>query len=161
MAWNRYNGDIEGFVSGSQAMIKGGTKALHTITPVEIHVVGEKAFSESVGSIQIRLRLDDKEYDCVSNGRFISRLQKTDDGWKLLSLVVIYDRDSLVPTMPSVSSLDFTFDFAKLRESYKSLSWVMSQKGFQVDQTLPGTDNLDSVTELMNEGHAWLSRSDT
>ncbi|OQD81861.1 hypothetical protein PENANT_c025G08277 [Penicillium antarcticum] len=155
-----FKGDIDGFVSGSQAMVKG-TKAFHTITPVEIHVVGEKAFSESVGSIQIRLCLDGKEYDCVSNCRFISRLQKTDDGWKLLSLVVIYDRDSLVPTMPCVSSLDFTLDFQKARESYKYLSWVISQKGFQVDQTLPGTDNLDSVTELMNESHAWLSKSDT
>lgn len=158
MSWNRYNGDIDGFVSGSQAMVKGGTSALHTVTPVEIQIVGEKAFSESVGTIQVRIRLDDKDYDCVSHSRFISRLQKTDQGWKLVSLVVIYDRDSLVPTMPSASSLNFDFDLLKVRESYKCLSWVMSQKGFQIDQTLPGTDDPDSVTKLMDEGHAWLSR---
>jgi hypothetical protein len=134
--------------------------SLHTINPVEIQVVGQKVFSESVGTIQLRIRLDDKEFDCVSNGRFISRLQKTDDGWKLVSLVVIYDRDSLVPTMPLVGSLDFAFDFSRVRESYKWLSWVMSQKGFQVDQTLPGTDDINAVTELMDAGHAWLSRSD-
>ncbi|KAJ5526752.1 hypothetical protein N7513_010911 [Penicillium frequentans] len=155
-----YNGDIDGFVSGSQAMVTGGTKALHTVTPVEIQVAGEKAFTESVGTIQIRLRLDDKEYDCVSHSRFISRLNKTDQGWKLVSLVVIYDRDSLVPTMPAVSSLDFAFDFKSVRDSYKCLSWVMSQRGFQIDQTLPGTDDPDSVTKLMDEGHTWLSRSD-
>ncbi|KAJ5897399.1 hypothetical protein N7504_007687 [Penicillium tannophilum] len=153
-----YNGDIDGFVSGSQAMVKGGTSALHTVTPVEIQIVGEKAFTESVGTIQVRICLDDKDYDCVSHSRFISRLNKTDQGWKLVSLIVIYDRDSLVPTMPSVSSLDFDFDFSKVRESYKCLSWVMSQKGFQIDQTLPGTDDPDSVTKLMDEGHAWLSR---
>ncbi|KAJ5545816.1 hypothetical protein N7494_003401 [Penicillium frequentans] len=141
-------------------MVTGGTKALHTVTPVEIQVAGEKAFTESVGTIQIRLRLDDKEYDCVSHSRFISRLNKTAQGWKLVSLVVIYDRDSLVPTMPAVSSLDFAFDFKSIRDSYKCLSWVMSQRGFQIDQTLPGTDDPDSVTKLMDEGHTWLSRSD-
>ena len=62
---NRFQGDIDGFVSGSMEMAKGGTGSVHTICPVELHINGNRAVSESIGSISIRFSYNGLLYDCV------------------------------------------------------------------------------------------------
>lgn len=151
----RFQGDIEGFVAGSRSMATGGTGALHTICPVEVHMNGNKALSESTGSISIRFRFKGMEYDCISFTRFISRLECVDGQWKLLTLEAIYDRDCITPTIPSSASVEFPLPKGG-RDSYKCIAWVLSQKGFKVKQDLPGVDDLPSCTRLMEENLVWL-----
>lgn len=137
-------------------MTTGGTGAVHTICPVEVHVNGNKALTESTGSISIRFSFNGVEYDCVSLTRFISRLEYVDSEWKLLTLEAIYDRDYISPTTP-------VSEFAELplpkegRASYKCISWLLSLKGFKVKQDLPGVDDAASCTKLMKESLAWLN----
>lgn len=45
---SRYEGDIDGFVSGSQEMAQGGSSSFHTISPVEVHF-NEKYDKSSYG----------------------------------------------------------------------------------------------------------------
>ena len=56
-------------------MISGGTDAVHTICPVEIHLNGKKALTESTGSISIRLQHGGQSFESISYNRFISRLE--------------------------------------------------------------------------------------
>lgn len=154
-AQTRFQGAIDGFVSGSRDMATGGTGAVHTIRPVEIHINGNKALSESTGSISIRFRHNGLQYDCVSSTRFISRLECVDGEWKLLTLDAIYDRDYIMPTLPSSGSVDLPLP-KDGRESYKCVAWVLSQKGFEVKQDLPGVDDTPSCTRLMEEHLEWL-----
>lgn len=137
-------------------MSQGGTGALHTINPVEIHVRGDKALSESTGSIQIRTQHENTEYDLVSWTRFISRLSKTTDGWRLLTLDAVYDRDSLTPVIPAQAA---AAKFGNLgpRMSYRWVSWVLSERGFKIKQDLPGTDQPESVIKLMESAFNWLN----
>ena len=74
----RYQGDIDGFISGSKATVTGGNFAIHSISPVEVHLDGDKALTESTGSVPIRFSYKDHSYDCVSITRFISRLERVD-----------------------------------------------------------------------------------
>lgn len=155
---SRYEGDIDGFITGSKAMVKGGTNAFHTISPIEIQINEDKALSESLGTIQLRVSLDGKEYDCISHARFISRLLNVRSRWLLSSLEVIYDRDSLVPTAPFEGAA-INANLSGNRQSYKYLTWLLSMRGQRIDQDLPGTDDPESVTKMMARNHAWLSNS--
>ncbi|KAH7215513.1 hypothetical protein DER44DRAFT_654886 [Fusarium oxysporum] len=151
-----FQGDIDGFVIGSQGMVTGGTGAMHTICPVDIHLNGTKALSESTGSISIRFQHSGIEYDCVSFTRFISCLELVHNEWKLLSLQAIYDRDTIVPVVPrELQDVSFVQD---ARQSYKCIDWVLSRKGFKIKQDLPGTDKPAMSERLMKERLDWLNK---
>lgn len=137
-------------------MSQGGVGAIHMITPIEIHIRGSKALSESTGNIQIRTRHEDVEYDLVSWTRFISRLSKTTDGWRLLTLDAIYDRDTLTPVIPTQAATIKLEDLGP-RASYRCVSWVLSERGFKIKQDLPGTDRPELVNELMESAFNWLN----
>lgn len=141
-------------------MANKGVHAAHTIQPVEVHVNGDKAMSESTGSISIRFTLDDVDYDCVSYTRFISRLQRVDSEWKMLTLEAIYERDSIVPVTPvPLSKWDPILVPTSGRDSYRWIGWLLSRNGFQINPYLPGIDRPTSVTRLMKESWSWLKDS--
>lgn len=136
-------------------MATGGTGAIHTICPVEVQINGNKALSESTGSISIRFRHNGVEYDCVSLTRFISRLECVDGKWKLLTLEAIYERDYITPTVPSSESVKLPLP-KNGRDSYKCIAWVLSQKGFKIKEDLPGVDDPSTCTRLMEDNRNWL-----
>lgn len=137
-------------------MVADGTNAIHTICPVEVHLNGKKALTESTGSISIRLQQGGEAFECVSYNRFISRLELVEDEWKLLSLEAIYVRDFITPLMPERTA---SFDFPEnSRESYKCISWVLSQKGFIIKQDLPGADDPNSCARFMDANFTWLNK---
>ncbi len=132
---------------------------MHTICPVIVQINGDKAVSESTGSILARFKHEESEYDCTSYARFISRLERVQGQWKLLSLEAIYEKDMIHPVKPEGSLRTFNID-ASSRPSYRCLAWVLVQKGFEIDQTLPGVDIPSSVETLMNSCYDWLRGSD-
>ena len=135
-------------------MARSGTGAVHTICPVEVHLHGKKALSESTGSISIRFQHDGTHFDCVSYTRFISRLEFVGDEWRLLTLEAIYDRDLITPVIPQRTA---EFHFPKnARKSYRCISWVLSQNGFSIKQVLPGIDDPTSCAQLMEASFKWL-----
>ncbi|KAJ5833626.1 hypothetical protein N7474_001937 [Penicillium riverlandense] len=150
-----FEGDADGFVAGSQKMAGGGTNATHTICPVVVHVNGDKAVTESTGSINARFNLEGHDYDCASYARFISRLQKVNGEWKLLTLHAIYDRDTITPAVP-MSSPPANFDLTGYRPSYNCIGWLLARKGFQINQDLPGSDRPELIAQLMDEAWNWL-----
>lgn len=135
-------------------MAQGGTGAIHTICPVEVHLNGEKAVSESTGSISIRFEHEGHEFDCVSITRFVSRLQKVTGEWKLLTLEAIYERDYIMSIMPSPSARLDVPSLSAGRQSYKCIAWLLSKKGFAVAQDLPGTDRPTSSEEFLTKTFA-------
>lgn len=157
LRFHRFEGNIDNFVSASKEMVNGGVHATHTIQPVEVHINGDKAISESTGSISIRFTLDDEDYDCVSYTRFISRFQRVESEWKMLTLEAVYERDSIVPVTPVPPSIgNPKLVSTGVRDSYRWIGWLLSRKGFQIDPNLPGIDRPAFVTKLMEESWSWL-----
>ncbi|KAJ5756889.1 uncharacterized protein N7511_007071 [Penicillium nucicola] len=150
-----FQGNVDGFVNGSRNMTTGGTGTVHTICPIEVHLNADKALTESTGSISIRFDYQGQQYDCLSFTRFISRLQKVDGQWKLLTLEAIYDRDSITSVLPS-AHVDFGISPGS-RASYKCIGWLLSQKGFKIKQDLPGVDDPSSCVKLMDGSFRWLN----
>lgn len=137
-------------------MVTGGTNAVHTICPVEVHLNGKKALTESTGSISIGFQHGGELFECISYNRFISRLEFVEDGWKLLSLEAIYIRDFITPVIPERTA---SFNLPKnTRESYKCIAWVLAQKGFTIKQNLPGVDDLASCAQFMEANFTWMRK---
>ena len=136
-------------------MVARGTRATHSICPVEISINGNKAVSESTGSINIRFEHKGVLFDLTSVSRFQSRLQFVDGAWKLLSLNCIYDYDKISPAFPvGAISLEIP-EFS--RPSYRCLAWTLARNGAQISDSLPGLDRPESIAELREKDNTWLT----
>lgn len=143
-------------MSGSKQMADGGAAASHTISPIEVAFNGAKALSLSTGSITVRFERDGSFYDCVSWTRFVSRLERTAEGWKMLTLEAIYERDSIIPVVPGAST-SVSFNPSTARQSYRCLAWLLAQKGYVINDRLPGLDWPESVQNFMDNQYQWLN----
>ncbi|KAK5702379.1 hypothetical protein LTR17_022376 [Elasticomyces elasticus] len=106
-----YHGDVDGFVAGCEQMAaRKSASSSHTVCPVVVAIDGDRAVSESMGTILARFRYEERSYDCSSYGRFVSRLERSAGEWKMLTLEVIYDRDSIQSVTPGGSDVDIEVD---------------------------------------------------
>ncbi|KIW33927.1 uncharacterized protein PV07_00741 [Cladophialophora immunda] len=153
-----YHGDADGFVRRSEEMAKAGTSSLHTIQPAEITLNGDKAFSQSVGTISTRMQRDSKEYELISRCRMLSKLRLVGQWWYMLSMEVIYLQDSIVPVIPEsfTSDADFARAISGKRKSYQLLAWVLEEHGLTINNKLPGSDDRESVEKVLGTNEAWL-----
>ena len=151
----RYHGDVDGFVAGSQKMARRSASSSHTVCPVEVHLNGDRAVSESTGTILARFVHEGTALDCASYGRFISCLERVGTEWKICTLEVIYDKDSLLPVTPDDATKTISLS-PGARLSYRCLAWVLEQNGFAIDQDLPGTDRPGSGEAVLQSCFQWL-----
>lgn len=116
---------------------------------------GDKALSESTGSVRNRIEYEGAMFDLISHVRFVSRLAKVEDQWKMLTLEAIYDSEQILPAAPSdhVSNLKLPTTH---RSSYRCMSWLLTQRGYQVSSDLPGTDEPSTVEAFMKNEFSWL-----
>jgi hypothetical protein len=130
------------------------------INPVEISIVGSKAFAVSVGSITTRFERGVDAYDLTSCCRFLSRLQRIDDSggavWKMLTIDVIGIHDSIVAAVPTTNTF-FLEGFMKGKtRSYVCLSRLLVKQGYEFSADFPGVDDEQSVKDITNWGRKWL-----
>ena len=103
----------------------------------------------------IRFQYQHVEFDCTSYARFMSKLERVEGEWRMLTLEVIYDKDAIVLVKPDGSKVSISLD-ADARPSYKCIAWVLGQKGFKIDPDLPGTDIPGSGEKLREDNLSWL-----
>ncbi|KAL6241055.1 hypothetical protein RBB50_011958 [Rhinocladiella similis] len=155
-----FEGDADSFVTQSQKMASSGTVARHLFTPVEVHFSKDRkrAVSESTGNITIRVKLggDGRAYEMTSWARFVSRLEKLGDEWKMLGLEPIYERDTITPVTPGGDTRSLGTFTKGGRESYACLAWVLGLRGYETDMELAGTDRPETVDRLMKSHFEWL-----
>lgn len=156
-----FEGNADEFVAASKKMAAAGTVASHLYLPMEVHFSNDRsrAVSEATGNVTIRFPFEEHMYELVSYTRFISKLEKVGDDWKILTLEPIYDRDTIVPVTPVAPTLTNgpmpTFTKGT-RESYRCLAWVLDLRGYKVDMELAGTDRPETVEKLMESYFEWL-----
>lgn len=143
-------------------MAAKGLSALHIITPVDINIKRSKAFAVSVGSINARFERDGKEFDIISHCRFLSRLaaiSREENTWKMLSMEVIYVQDTILPAFPGIESNGLVLDNlpSTVRKSYRYLTWLLRENGREVDNSMPGVDDEESVKNVLEKNHLWLN----
>ena len=150
-----YRGKPDGFIQGSMQMAQRGA-SYHRLRPVVVRVNRDRAVATLSAAIECRVVLDGVEADLDSQARLVYRAVRSENEWKLVSLDCIYQRDTLVPTIPGQQ---LTLDSERLmayRSSYRCLSYVLESRGYGVNHELPGDDRPEQVKCIYDDTFAWL-----
>ncbi len=82
--------------------------------------------------------------------------KKINDQWKLVNGDCIYERDELVPVIPSAPINIDTKELASYRTSYQGLCYVLARTGLQSNQDLPGEDKPETVAKVYRDASDWF-----
>jgi hypothetical protein len=67
----------------------------------------------------------------------------------------IYQRDTLLPSIPGTRLDVHPDDLAGFRSAYRLLSYDLGRRGYAISQDLPGDDRPEEVEELYRETFRW------
>jgi len=151
-----FEGPVEDFAEASCIKMGSGSQAKHWIMPARLEINEGRALVESPALIFDRLTFDGIEFDTFQYCRFVSRVIKTADGWKLGSFEGIYQRDQMQTVDPR-DPLPVDWDvIAKLRPSYKFIGYTQVKRGYNVNPELLGDDRPDLLQAFYAREQAWL-----
>lgn len=155
MSW--YHGTGAGFVAATRAMAGRGDLAVHRLSPPTVHIDGHHAIAELPLVIERRIDVDGVEADIASACRSQYRVRRGADGvWRIVRITSIYEKDTLVATVPG-TSLDIDPQvLAAYRPSYRFLAWDLNRKGYDVGDHHLGDDRPDAVQRQYAAELAWL-----
>jgi hypothetical protein len=152
-----FDGTVEDFAEASRRKMAAGSQARHWIMPARLDIAGDRALVESPACIFDRLSFDGVEFDIFQYCRFVSRVVRTESGWKLGSFEGIYQRDQMQTVDPREP---LPVDWAvlrSLRPSYKFIGYAQIKRGYKLDPGLLGDDRPDLVDAFYARERAWLA----
>jgi hypothetical protein len=151
-----FEGSVEDFAEASRKKMGSGSQAKHWIMPARLEINDTRALVESPALIFDRLTFDGIEFDTYQYCRFVSRVIKTDRGWKLGSFEGIYQRDQMQTVDPR-NPLPVDWDvIASLRPSYKFIGFTQLKRGYTVNPELLGDDRPDLLAAFYKREREWL-----
>jgi SnoaL-like domain len=151
-----FDGTVEDFAAASRKKMTSGSQAKHWIMPARLEIKDKRALVESPAVIFDRLTFDGVEFDTFQYCRFVSRVIKTEGGWKLGSFEGIYQRDQMQTVDPR-DALPVDWDIVKrLRPSYKFIGYTQVKRGYALNAELLGDDRPDLVEAFYAREQKWL-----
>ncbi len=152
-----FAGTVEDFAEASRRKMASGSQAKHWIMPAGLSINGDRALIESPAVIFDRLSFDGVEFDTFQYCRFVSRVVRTENGWKLGSFEGIYQRDQMQTVDPrDPLPVDWSV-IATLRPSYKFIGYTQIKRGYKLDPDLLGDDRPDLVAAFYAREQEWLA----
>jgi SnoaL-like domain len=154
-SWFRGTG-AEFVAAGRRMYETHGWRATHRLAPVFVTVKGGRALAEVNIALEIRSVFEEIEIDLTTYGRLLYRARSTAEGWRLTSLAMIYERDTISPVVPGQALPVTPADLAAHRASYRFLSYVTTRSGGDPSADLPGDDRPDLVEAVYRSAGDWL-----
>lgn len=150
-----FDGTARDFVEASIKSSTAATLTQHFIGPSTIEVHGARATAETRLMLMGRTRLDDVDIDVTCYGRFFDRLVRTDDGWRILSRMPIYEKDTLAAVDPGCT---VRLDAQRLKTypaAFRHLAYVQASSGATITTRIP-PHNSPEQRALYAQAQAWL-----
>jgi hypothetical protein len=159
-----FEGLVEEFVAASRRKMDASEVIIsapkHWIFPAILEINGRRGLAESMATIFDRLTFDNVEFDVFQYCRFVSRLVRTDEGWRLSSFEGIYQRDHIRSVNPAEPPpVDWQL-VKTLRPSYRFLAYTQLRRGYKVSFELLGDDRPDLMKAFYAQEREWLNRED-
>ncbi|GAA1011044.1 hypothetical protein Aple_057210 [Acrocarpospora pleiomorpha] len=143
----------------SEAMNANGSVSTHRLSPLVVHVIGDRAIAELPTVIEAPITINDVDVVLMSSLRIQYRALRRDSEWRLLRLDTIYERDHLVVTTPGESVHVDAAELAPFRKPYRLLAWFLAARGYAVLDDLLGDDRPDEVAAFYERERRWLNES--
>lgn len=147
----------DAYVEATRKWMSNTGNSKHWVFPAFAQVRGDRATVESPAMIFNRAQLEGIEIDFQVFCRFFSRAVRGDDGWKLASFHVFFERDVMAPTLAADPLPIDRALLDTLRPSYKFLTYIQRSRGVIVNQDLLGDDRPDELAAFHVVQQRWLS----
>jgi hypothetical protein len=152
-----FNGSGPDFVKGSIDMAKRGMLAKHRLAPILVDLHGDRAVASLTGIIDIHMVIDGVDLVLSAYGRFLYRVERRDQVWRIYGFDCIYQRDELTPVILGTTVKIDPEKIKNFRPSYRNLCYCLSLTGYTPNPDLPGEDRPETAQKLMAEINAWAS----
>jgi hypothetical protein len=148
------------FAKLSKEMAAKGRHGKHPLVPVYVAIHGERALVESRSQILNRVPVDDVMVDLAQYVRFLSRVRRTQAGWRLVSFEGIFEKGTIAPVDPGQTvPLDWReVESGVSRPSYQLHAWGMRLRGYDIPDDLLGDDQPGPRDEFYAAELEWLER---
>jgi hypothetical protein len=155
-----FEGSPSDFAEQSKAMATGGRHGKHPITIVYVTIEGDRALVESRSVIQNRLPVvDETMVDMEQFVRFVSRVRRTEKGWRLVSFEGIYEKGAIRSVDPNATvPIDWRDVEAAVpgRPAYQLHAWGMQLRGYSIPGDLLGDDRPEERDAFYAAELGWL-----
>lgn len=151
-----FTGNGAEFVRASRGMTGQGDHAVHRLSPPTVRVAGPRALVELPIVIEFRGDVDGTEVDLASYARSQYRAEQQDQVWRIIRFTSIYERDTLVASVPGTHLEIDPQDFAGFRPAYRCLAWYLGRRGYSIGADLLGEDQPEDVANHYRADEAWL-----
>ena len=136
---------------------KGGWQIRHITHPTMVHVYGDRALAETTTLIIRRAQLEGVLVDVTIYCQLYSRVEKRDDAWRILTIDVIYEKDTAVPVYASDHFEPDREELEKGPAAYRFSTYNLKRIGYTVDpEKLYTTNRPERVAQLHREAEDWL-----
>jgi SnoaL-like domain len=153
LSW--FTGTGPDFVRGSIDMARRNVLAKHRLGPVLVRLAGNRAVASLSAIIDIPAMLSGVEVQLSSYARFLYRIERRAERWRIFGFDAIYLRDELTTAIPGLSLPVTLADVAGFRPSYRMLSYLLTSQGYDVNPNLPGEDRPETTAALNRELYGW------
>ena len=152
-----FNGSGPDFVKGSIDMARRGMLAKHRLSPILVDLHGDRAVASLTGIIDIPMVIDGVDLVLSAYGRFLYRVERRDQVWRIYGFDCIYQRDELTPAILGTSVMIDPDKIKNFRPSYRNLCYCLNLTGYTPNPDLPGEDRPETAQKLMAEINAWAA----
>lgn len=144
------------FTDASQRMYESGSRSFHDIGAVSVEVVGDRALAHEGCAVHAQGTLAGVGITLTSHGRLYQRLVRTDNGWGIAELTMLYYQDIVGLTDPADDPAPLAgYEFPTQRP-FKYLAAALGEVGYTVDDDIPGTDRPEEAAQYLEAHHRWL-----
>lgn len=154
-----FSGRVSDFVRASTAMYRSvSPRTKHLLGVPVVNVTGDRAVAETNTQILGRFEQGGVAIDNTSYARFLDRLIRTKDGWRIARRVAIYEKDRLDPVAPSSAFDQFmaSTDFSQVPEPYRYLGYRLISSGRSLEKKII-CDGSPEALAALSEAQAWLA----
>lgn len=153
-------GSGEEYVEASQRMDagKGGWHLLHVTHPTQVQLRGNRALTQTATQVIRRTRLDGVLVDVTIYCLLCARVEKRDGTWRILTMDVIYEKDTAVPVYASEPFEPSRQDLEREPAAYRFSAYNLRKLGYPVRaEELYCTAEPQRVAQFYREAEDWLS----
>jgi hypothetical protein len=139
---------------------KGGWHIMHVTHPTLVQVRGDRAIAETTTLIIRRAKLNGVLVDITIYCQLYSRVERREGTWRILTLDVIYEKDTAVPVNSSDRLELNQKELEQGPAAYRFSAYNLKKIGYTVrNDDLYSTDSPDRVAQFYSAAENWLYQS--
>jgi hypothetical protein len=156
-----FSGSFREFVERCRRGFEAGQRSKHHIFPSTVHVAGNRAIGETNIVILVRQKIGGVLADLTSYARFLDRLERSGERWRIQERTAIYERDRLDPVEPSEAfdSLFRSADLSIYPEAYRYMAARLAAAGRALAPVVH-RDGSPHTAQLYARYDDWLGRKE-